>query len=113
MDRRTFLSRITSIFSLITAALISLPFFRFLFASVSSENAHEGWSSLVRIDAKELSEDVSPVRYMRIVREGWQSRIMEEVVWVRKKKDGSFVVFNTHLHTSWLRSILGLRRQKI
>lgn len=94
MDRRTFLSRITSIFSVLTAALISLPFVRFLFAS-TSQDVNEGWYRLVRIDGSDLSEEVSRIRYMRVVRQGWQSRVLEEIVWVRKKKDGSFIVFNT------------------
>jgi menaquinol-cytochrome c reductase iron-sulfur subunit len=94
MDRRIFLSRLTYVFSTLIAALISLPLIRFLFASTSQEK-NEGWYRLVRVDAPELSDEVSAVRCMRVVRQGWQSQTTEEVVWVRKKKDGSFTVFNT------------------
>jgi menaquinol-cytochrome c reductase iron-sulfur subunit len=94
MQRRTFLSRLTAIFSVLTASLISLPLVRFLFAS-TTHDANEGWYRLTRIDGLD-PDDVSRVRYLRVIREGWQSRLLEEVVWVRKKKDGSVIVFDTH-----------------
>jgi quinol---cytochrome c reductase iron-sulfur subunit, bacillus type len=95
MDRRTFLSRLTYFFSFLTAALLSLPLFKFLFAS-ASRNETERWSKLISLDSPELSEEVSRVRWTRVVRQGWQSRITDEIVWVRKKKDGSYIVFDTH-----------------
>jgi quinol---cytochrome c reductase iron-sulfur subunit, bacillus type len=95
MDRRTFLSRLTYLFSFLTATLISLPFFRFLFGFTSTGETNR-WYKLVSLDSPELSEEVSRVRCTRVVRQGWQSRITEEIVWVRKKKDGSFIVFDTH-----------------
>jgi menaquinol-cytochrome c reductase iron-sulfur subunit len=95
MERRTFLSRLTYLFSFLIATLISLPLFRFLFGSTSG-NESQRWSKLVSLDSPELAEEVSRVGYTRVVRQGWQSSITEEIVWVRKKKDGSFDVFNTH-----------------
>lgn len=95
MDRRTFLSRLTYLFSFLTAALLSLPLFRFLFG-FTTKGETERWYKLISLDSPELSEEVSRVPCTRVVRQGWQSRITEEIVWVRKKNDGSFIVFDTH-----------------
>jgi menaquinol-cytochrome c reductase iron-sulfur subunit len=95
VERRTFLSRIVSIFSLALAALFSLPIFKFLSSSLSDRSS-SGWHRLVRTDSAELSDFVTQVRLKRILREGWESKIVEENVWVRKKQDGTYVVFNTH-----------------
>jgi len=95
MDRRTFLSRLTYLFSFLTATLLSLPLFRFLFGFTSG-NETERWYKLVSLDAPELAEEVSRVRCARVVRQGWQTQIIEEIVWVRRRKDGGFIVFNTH-----------------
>jgi menaquinol-cytochrome c reductase iron-sulfur subunit len=95
VERRTFLSRIVSFFSLALAALFSLPIFKYLSESLS-EQGDTGWYRLIRTDAAELSDEVTLVRLKKILREGWHTRIVEENVWVRKKSDGSFLVFNTH-----------------
>jgi menaquinol-cytochrome c reductase iron-sulfur subunit len=95
MDRRTFLSRLTYLFSFLTATLISLPFFRFLFG-FSSGTEKNRWYKLIALDSPELSEEVSRVRCTRVVRQGWQSSITEEIVYVRKKNDGSFIIFDPH-----------------
>ena len=95
MDRRTFLSRIVALFSTATAGLMSLPVFRFLAASLPQAQ-DTGWHDVTRIDSGLLTEDVNAVTYNRVVRDGWLTRIIEQTVWVRRKRDGSYVVFAPH-----------------
>ncbi|MCI0412308.1 ubiquinol-cytochrome c reductase iron-sulfur subunit [bacterium] len=95
MNRRTFLERITQLFSLGWAAMLSLPVFRFL--SISFEEESDlGWHPLIRVEANVPEHDFVQVSLKRVQQEGWKRQVVEELVWVRKKKDGSFVVFNPH-----------------
>jgi menaquinol-cytochrome c reductase iron-sulfur subunit len=95
MTRRTFLERITQLFSLGWAAMLSLPIFRFLSTSFE-EKSESGWHPLLRVDANVPELDYVQVSLKRVQQEGWKRQIVEELVWVRKKKDDSFIVFNPH-----------------
>ncbi|MCI0414954.1 ubiquinol-cytochrome c reductase iron-sulfur subunit [bacterium] len=95
MNRRTFLERITQLFSLGWFVMLSLPVFRFL--SVSSEGKSEStWHALLQADANIPQEDYVQVSLKQVQQEGWKRQIVEELLWVRKKKNGSFMVFNPH-----------------
>lgn len=95
MERRTFLSRIVSFFAAVTAALMALPAFRFLIAALSGRE-ESGWYTIGSTDSGQMSEEINQVTYNRILREGWLTRAVQETVWVRRKPDGTFVVFEPH-----------------
>src|SRR5262249_47563605 len=95
MDRRTFFSRIVLLFSAGTAALMSLPVFKFLSSSLS-DREESGWYTLASVDPAHVAEEINQVRYNRVIREGWLTRVVQDTVWVRRKPDGSFVVFEPH-----------------
>ena len=93
MDRRSFLAKVTQLFSLLISVLLTLPVFRFLRSSFAEEEK-EGLFSLTEI--QNLTQEVQQVSFVRVVREGWFSRTTGDYVWVRKNEDGSFVVFEPH-----------------
>lgn len=95
MDRRSFLSRIVSLFSAGTAALMSLPVFKFLSATLEDRET-SGWCAVTNIDSGQLSDEINRVSYNRIVREGWLTRTVQETVWVQRKPDGSVIAFEPH-----------------
>jgi menaquinol-cytochrome c reductase iron-sulfur subunit len=93
MNRRTFLARIVQLFTVFIGALFALPVFRFIrstFASSATETSYPVGSTSA------LQDEVTRVQFTRLVRDGWMVRTVEEYVWVRKKPDGSVVVFEPH-----------------
>ena len=93
MNRRTFLSRITQLCSLAISFLLGLPVFRFLRSS-AAEQERSGWYPV--IEADELTEEIMQVTFSRVIREGWLTRTAKDYVWIRRKPDGSLVVFEPH-----------------
>ena len=92
MDRRRFLARVVQAFSALIAGLLALPLVRFLSASAGEEASE--WYPIA--DISSLTEEISQVSFTRNVQDGWLSRAVEEYVWVRKERDGSFVVYEPH-----------------
>lgn len=92
MNRRKFLAWIVQLFSALIAALLALPVIRFLSASAGEEDSE--WYPIA--DAASITEEISNISFTRNVRDGWLSRDVQEFVWVRKKPDGSFVVYEPH-----------------
>jgi len=92
MDRRAFLSRIVGFSSFVITGILGLPIFRFIAASLAEEQA--SWYPIGRIE--DLPEGVSRVTFNRVMRDNWLSRSVQEYVWVRKKSDGSAIVFEPH-----------------
>jgi menaquinol-cytochrome c reductase iron-sulfur subunit len=93
MDRRTFLARIVQSFTVFIGTLFVLPVFRFIratFASGATESSYPVGSMTA------LQEEVTRVQFTRLVRDGWMVRTVDEYVWIRKKQDGSVVVFEPH-----------------
>ncbi len=93
MERRTFLARIVKLFSGLIATLFALPVFSFIrasFASGSVESAYPIGSLAM------LQDEVTRVTYSRLLRDGWMVRTEREYVWVRKKSDGTVIVFEPH-----------------
>jgi menaquinol-cytochrome c reductase iron-sulfur subunit len=93
MNRRDFLARIVQFFSLVIAVLLSLPVIRFLSGSLA-ESSESGWYPIA--DVNNLTEEVTQVQFTRLVRDGWLSRTEQGYVWVRKKNDGTCLVFEPH-----------------
>ena len=93
MNRRSFLSRIVALFSAGTAALMSLPVFKFLSGTLSDREA-SGWHAVATMDS--ISDEINQVTYNRIVREGWLTRTTQETVWVHRKPDGSIAAYEPH-----------------
>jgi len=76
---------------------MSLPVLRWIIGSRTAV-ADSGWYPVVRADS--LIDEVTQVFVTRVIRDAWLTRTAEEYVWVRKRSDGSFVVFHpecTHL----------------
>lgn len=97
MNRRSFLERVVQFCSLGIAFLMSLPVFRWIAGSrtVAADNP---WYPIVRADS--LTDEITQVFFTRVMRDGWLSRTADEYVWVRRKPDGTFLVFHpecTHL----------------
>jgi menaquinol-cytochrome c reductase iron-sulfur subunit len=93
MERRTFLGRLVQFFAAMIAALFALPVFRFVQASFASTG---DTSSYPIGDVVDLQEEITRVAFTRLVRDGWMVSTVEEYVWVRKKPDGSILVFEPH-----------------
>ena len=93
MERRTFLSRLVQFFSALIAALFALPVLRFVQASFASTS---DTTSYPIGDAQTSQEEVTRVSFTRLVRDGWMVRNVEEYVWIRKKPDGTILVFEPH-----------------
>jgi len=93
MERRTFLSRIVRLFSVIITGLLSFPFVRFLSASLSRTHGSE-WYPIAGTEV--LVEEVNQVSFIRLVRDGWLIKTRDEYVWVRRKPDGTLEVFEPH-----------------
>ena len=92
MQRRTFLARMTQFFSALIASLFALPVFTFIRGSSISKS-----NELYPIArTSELQEEVTRVSFTRFIRDGWMMRSAEDYVWVRKKSDGSLVIFEPH-----------------
>ena len=80
-------------FSALVAGLFALPVWSFVRNSIASN----GPSSVYPIGSlQNLQEEVSRVAFTRIVRDGWMVRTAQDYVWVRKKPDGSVIVFEPH-----------------
>jgi menaquinol-cytochrome c reductase iron-sulfur subunit len=93
MERRTFLSRLVQLFSALISALFTLPILRFVQAAfVSTHDA----STYPIGDIQTLQEEVTRVSFTRLRRDGWMVSTVEEYVWVRKKPDGTILVFEPH-----------------
>jgi menaquinol-cytochrome c reductase iron-sulfur subunit len=95
MDRRSFLSSIIKVFSFATGCLLALPPVRFITGSLA-EQKDSIWRSVLKIQGAVFPEDVTLVRIPRIIRDGWLKRTSEEFVWVRRKPDRTFEVFDVH-----------------
>lgn len=95
MNRRNFLAKLTHLFSLALGALITLPVFRFLLESLK-EQSDSSWVSILSADANIATDEFVQISFKRLVQNGWTRQLVEELVWVRKKADGSFIVFNPH-----------------
>jgi quinol---cytochrome c reductase iron-sulfur subunit, bacillus type len=93
MERRTFLARIVQLFSAFIAALFALPVFRFVQVSLASTRDS---SSYPIGDVQSLQEEITRVPFTRLLRDGWMVRAVQEYVWVRKKPDGTILVFEPH-----------------
>jgi|SRR3989304_7384201 len=93
MERRKFLARIVQFFSALIAGLLSLPVFRFL-SGAFAESSEAGWYPIA--DVLSLSDEVTQVPFTRLVRDGWLARTEQAYVWVRKKSDGTLLVFEPH-----------------
>lgn len=93
MKRRTFLARFVQLFTAMIAALFALPVFRFVRATFTT--AREETSYPVG-DITALQDEVTRVQFTRLIRDGWMVRSVQEYIWVRKKTDGSVVVFEPH-----------------
>lgn len=93
MQRRKFLERSVQFLSAVITALLSFPVLRFLTGSLSEET-RETWLPVASVSA--LSGRVTQVQYGRRIRDGWWERTAKQVVWVRKKPDGSYVAFEPH-----------------
>jgi menaquinol-cytochrome c reductase iron-sulfur subunit len=93
MERRTFLSRLVQLFSALISALFALPIFRFIQGSFAS--AAEADSYPIG-DIQALQEEITRVAFTRLVRDGWMVSAVEDYVWVRKKPDGTILVFEPH-----------------
>ncbi len=99
MNRRRFLEHLTHLFSLAVGALFTLPVFRFISGNLA-EKPLQSWIPLLRTDANIPTGNFVQIGFKRAVQNGWTRRLVEHVVWVRKKTDGSFLVFSpycTHL----------------
>jgi menaquinol-cytochrome c reductase iron-sulfur subunit len=93
MERRTFLARLVQFFSAVIGALFALPIFRFMQGSFASSAEVDSYPIG---DIQALQEEVTRVAFTRLVRDGWMVSTVEEYVWVRKKPDGSILVFEPH-----------------
>jgi len=90
MHRRTFLSRFVQLCSLGIASLMSLPVIQWI-AGSGAGGAENVWFPVARVDS--LTDEVTQVFFTRMIRDGWLNHTAQESVWVRRKADGTFVVF--------------------
>ena len=86
------MSRFVAGCSLLITSVLALPVFRFISASLAEEEA--SWYPIGRLE--DLTEGVNRVTFNRVIRDGWLSHSVQEYVWVRKKADGSVIVFEPH-----------------
>jgi quinol---cytochrome c reductase iron-sulfur subunit, bacillus type len=93
MERRTFLSRLVQLFSAMIGVLFTFPVFRFFQGSFASAAEADRYPIG---DIQALQEEITRVSFTRLVRDGWMVSTVEEYVWVRKKPDGTIVVFEPH-----------------
>jgi menaquinol-cytochrome c reductase iron-sulfur subunit len=93
INRRTFLARTVQLFTAIIGAVFALPVFRFMRATFTTSNAETSYPVGT---TNALQDEVTRVQFTRLVRDGWMVRTVEEYVWIRKKQDGSVVVFEPH-----------------
>jgi quinol---cytochrome c reductase iron-sulfur subunit, bacillus type len=93
MERRAFLARTVQLVSAAIGALFALPVIAFIRGSYSLNRDHTFYP-VARMG--DLVEEVTRVSFTRLVRDGWMVRTTQEYVWVRKKPDGSIVVFEPH-----------------
>ncbi|MCI0414489.1 ubiquinol-cytochrome c reductase iron-sulfur subunit [bacterium] len=93
MERRTFLSRLVQLFSALISVLFALPLLRFVQASFAST---QDASAYPIGDVNALQEEITRVAFTRLMRDGWMVHTVEEYVWVRKKPDGTVLVFEPH-----------------
>ena len=92
MQRRTFLARLTQFLSALIAFMFALPVFTFIRGSAS--NKTNSFFPIGRLS--DLEEAVTRVSFTRFIRDGWMVRSVEDYVWIRKKADGSLVIFEPH-----------------
>jgi menaquinol-cytochrome c reductase iron-sulfur subunit len=95
MQRRIFLASVVKIFSFAGGCLLALPPIRFISGTLA-ERKDSIWRSVLNMQDTALTEDVTLVRFPRIIRDGWLTRTTEEFVWVRRKADQTFEVFDIH-----------------
>ena len=93
MKRRTFLASLTAFFAAAATALFSLPVLRFFGDSAAEAGVSEFYPVA---DLSELSQEVTSVRYTRLIRDGWLKRTIQETVWLSRQPDGSYVAFEPH-----------------
>jgi menaquinol-cytochrome c reductase iron-sulfur subunit len=93
MERRTFLARIVQLFTALIGTIFALPVISFV-RSVLGSGAAE--TSYTVGDISSLQDEVTQVRFTRLIRDGWMVRRVEEYVWIRKKTDGGVVAFEPH-----------------
>lgn len=75
--------------------MLALPPIRFITGALG-EREDALWRTVLNIRDTAFPEEVVLARFNRVVRDGWMTRTVEEVVWVRKKPDQSFEVFDVH-----------------
>jgi len=92
MQRRTFLVRLTQFVSALIASMFALPVFTFIRGS--STDKTDAFYPIARLS--DLQEEVNRVSFTRFIRDGWMTRSVEDYVWIRKKADGSLMVFEPH-----------------
>lgn len=95
MKRRTLLATIVKLFSLGAGTLLALPPIRFIIGALS-ERENSLWRTVLTTRDAAFAEEVVLVRFNRVIRDGWLTRTVEEFVWVRKKQDQTFDVFDVH-----------------
>ncbi|PWT87728.1 MAG: hypothetical protein C5B54_11840 [Acidobacteria bacterium] len=95
MERRTFLTRVVQFCSAAIAGLFTLPAFRFL-SGASASTEENAWIPILKLDEDIFTESVVQVTYSRVFRDGWMSSVVQDSVWVRKKPDGGYMVFDPH-----------------
>jgi menaquinol-cytochrome c reductase iron-sulfur subunit len=93
MERRSFLARIVQFFSALITGLFALPVFSFIRASFGSDNME---SSYPVGNIQAAQDEITRMHFTRLIRDGWMVRSAQEYVWVRKKPDGTIVVFEPH-----------------
>jgi menaquinol-cytochrome c reductase iron-sulfur subunit len=92
MERRTFLARITQFFSALIASMFALPVIAFIRGTTSIQN--NAFFPIGR--TAELDGEITRVSFTRFIRDGWMTRSAQEYVWIRKKPNGTLIVFEPH-----------------
>lgn len=95
MQRRTLLATIVKLFSAGAGVLLALPPIRFITGALG-EREDALWRTVLNKRDATFAEEVVLVRFNRVIRDGWLTQTVEEFVWVRKKQDQTFDVFDVH-----------------
>jgi quinol---cytochrome c reductase iron-sulfur subunit, bacillus type len=82
----------TQFLSALIASMFALPVFTFIRGSSSSKT--NDFYPVARIG--DLQEDITRVSFTRFIQDGWMTRSVEDYVWVRKKADGTLMIFEPH-----------------
>jgi menaquinol-cytochrome c reductase iron-sulfur subunit len=82
----------TQVLSALIASVFALPVFTFIRGA--SSNKTNVFYPVGRIN--DLQEEVTRVSFTRFIRDGWMERSVEDYVWIRKKSDGTLIIFEPH-----------------